>query len=159
MTHNIDVQYASVLPALPIADSVRTWVAAALPATLRDVELTVRIVDEDEIRHLNQDYRHKTGPTNVLSFPADLPSGAGLNLLGDIIICAPLVVAEAQAQGKSAEAHWAHLVVHGTLHLQGFDHQTEAQAAEMENYEVDILARLGYSNPYETGDPVADPGG
>lgn len=158
MSENVDIQYASRVSGLPEAAIVRFWVAAALQKPRQDAELTVRIVDEDEISQLNQTYRNKSGTTNVLSFPSDLPVTTELNLLGDIVICAPVVVAEAQAQGKPPEAHWAHLVVHGTLHLQGFDHQNEAQAAEMENCEVDILARLGYSNPYETGDPVADSG-
>ena len=158
MSDNVDIQFASAASGLPTAAAIRKWVAAALLESQRDAELTVRIVDEDEISELNQNYRHKSGPTNVLSFPAELPETAGLNLLGDIVICASIVVAEAGAQGKSADAHWAHMIVHGTLHLQGFDHQNEAQAAKMEDYEVDILARLGYSNPYETGDPVVDNG-
>ncbi|MDH3645606.1 MAG: rRNA maturation RNase YbeY [Gammaproteobacteria bacterium] len=159
MSHCIDVQYASAVSSVPAVESIRQWSVAALAAAPHDTELTVRIVDEQEISHLNQRFRDQEGVTNVLAFPADVPSEAGLNLLGDVIICAPVVIAEARAQGKLAEAHWAHLVVHGILHLQGFDHQNEAQAAKMETCEVDILVRLGYSNPYETGDPVADPGG
>ena len=159
MTHHVDIQFASVVSSLPSAESIKVWSNAALAASSHDTELTVRIVDEQEIAQLNERFRDQQGTTNVLAFPAEVPAEAGVSLLGDVIICAPVVIAEAQAQGKATDAHWAHLVVHGILHLQGFDHQNEAQSTEMETCEVDILARLGYSNPYETGDPVADQGG
>ena len=106
------------------------------------------IVDEAEITALNRAYRGKDGPTNVLSFPSELPVEVGSPLLGDIIICAPVVARECVLQNKAPEAHWAHLVIHGVLHLLGFDHQTEGEAARMEATEIRLLDELGFSDPY-----------
>ena len=111
-------------------------------------QLTVRIVDEAEGTELNERYRHRTGPTNVLSFPFEQPALLQPPLLGDIVLCAPVVAREAAAQGKAPAAHWAHLVVHGVLHLLGHDHEDERQAEEMEALERDILATLGLPDPY-----------
>ncbi|HSJ47688.1 MAG TPA: rRNA maturation RNase YbeY [Gammaproteobacteria bacterium] len=132
------------------------WVEAALETENHGVELVIRLVDEAESAELNEAYRGKTGPTNVLSFPFDMPPEVEeTRLLGDLVICAPVVRREAAEQGKTEPAHWAHLVVHGTLHLQGYDHQSEAGAAEMEGLERQILARLGYPDPYhEEADPA-----
>jgi probable rRNA maturation factor len=116
---------------------------------IADAELTVRLVDEAESQELNSRYRGKDAPTNVLSFPAELPPGTGIPLLGDIVICAPLVQIEAMAQNKPVRAHWAHLVIHGVLHLIGHDHQGEQEAEAMEALEVDLLFSLGYDNPYD----------
>lgn len=113
------------------------------------MEVLIRIVDADEGAALNERYRGKRGPTNVLSFPFAVPSGIPNRLLGDLVICAPVVEREACEQGKSAEAHWAHMVVHGMLHLQGYDHVEEREAEIMEAREVEILSRLGVENPYE----------
>lgn len=110
--------------------------------------LTIRMVDEDESAGLNLQYRQKDGPTNVLSFPADLPEEVDLPLLGDLVICAPLVQAEAAEQNKALDAHWAHLVIHGTLHLLGYDHLEEPEAEEMEALEVQLLGVLGFADPY-----------
>jgi probable rRNA maturation factor len=110
--------------------------------------LTLRLVDRDESRALNLRYRGQDKPTNVLSFPAGLPCGLDLPLLGDIVICAPLVGEEAEKQHKSLQSHWAHLVIHGVLHLLGHDHQDEKEAVDMEAIEVDLLASLGFSDPY-----------
>jgi probable rRNA maturation factor len=150
MNLHVDIQSASTEPA-PEEDDIRRWVSAALSrrdASTASAEICLRLVDEAEMAQLNHDYRGKTGPTNVLSFPADLPPQLQLPLLGDIVICAPVVVREARAQGKSARAHWAHLVVHGSLHLLGYDHIEAADAATMEALETDILGQLGFPCPY-----------
>jgi len=111
-------------------------------------ELTIRIVDEAEGSELNSRWREKSGPTNVLSFPAEPMPGAPDDTLGDIVICAPVVAREAAEQGKLFEAHWAHLTIHGVLHLRGYDHQTDAEAAEMEALETQLLKQLEYPDPY-----------
>ena len=111
-------------------------------------ELTIRIVDEAEGRELNRRWCDRDYATNVLSFPAEGLADIAPDLLGDIVLCAPVVTAEAAAQGKSAAAHWTHLTVHGVLHLLGFDHQDEHSAAAMEEHERAILASLGFADPY-----------
>ena len=130
-------------------DKLREWTEAALNSRHQQVELVIRIVDEDESRSLNREYRGKDRPTNVLSFPFEAPQVVESDLLGDLVICAPVVAAEATAQKKRVEAHWAHMVIHGTLHLQGHDHQNEQEADEMENLEAVILSRLGFPDPYQ----------
>jgi len=144
----IDVQYAVSADGIPGAESIRQWVEQAMPADNAAAELTVRIVDEAEITALNRQYRGKDGPTNVLSFPYEGIPGIASNLLGDIVVCAPVVASESVTQDKLLEAHWAHMVVHGMLHLQGYDHIDETQADEMEALEVNILNQLGFDNPY-----------
>jgi probable rRNA maturation factor len=139
-------------PGLPDAEQIEHWVAAALAAAdyrAEQAELTVRIVSEAESAELNQAYRHKTGPTNVLSFPFESIPELPLPLLGDLVICAPVVAREAKEQGKPLQAHWAHMVVHGSLHLLGYDHIAEPEAEVMEALEIAILSDLGYDNPYE----------
>jgi probable rRNA maturation factor len=148
MTIEIEVQNATVFGPVPDDGQLGRWAAAAL-RDRREAELTLRLVDEAESRALNERYRGKSAPTNVLSFPAELPAELDIPLLGDIVICAPLVAEEASSQGKPAEAHWAHLVVHGVLHLLGHDHQEEAEAGKMEALEIELLASLGFPNPYE----------
>jgi len=147
MTFSIDVQKATAFQPLPDEEQFEAWVTAALRRS-EDAELTVRLVDREESRQLNSQYRGKDQPTNVLSFPADLPPGIELPLLGDVVICAPLVAEEAEAQSKAVESHWAHLVIHGVLHLMGYDHQAEKEAEEMESLEVELLDSLGIANPY-----------
>lgn len=149
MTLQVDIQSVSNEPA-PEEEDIRRWISAALHKHPEDAELTVRIVDIEEMTTLNQTYRGKTGPTNVLSFPSDLPKELELPLLGDIVICAPVVAREATEQNKPAIAHWAHMTVHGTLHLLGYDHQEEAQALDMESLETAILATLDYPCPYRS---------
>ena len=120
---------------------------------MESAEVSVRLVDSEEMAVLNETYRGKKGATNVLSFPADLPSDLPLPLLGDIVICAPIVRDEAAQQGKSQNAHWAHMTVHGTLHLLGYDHMEEQEAEHMEALESTILNELKYACPYETNHP------
>jgi probable rRNA maturation factor len=144
----IDVQYAVSADGIPGAELIRQWVEQALPAGSRAAELTVRIVDEAEITALNRQYRGKDGPTNVLSFPCEQIPGIASGLLGDVVICAPVVASEAVAQDKPLEAHWAHIVIHGVLHLLGYDHHNDDEANRMEATETELLAKLGYTNPY-----------
>jgi probable rRNA maturation factor len=108
----------------------------------------VRIVGEQESAELNEQYRHKSGPTNILSFPVDVPEGIELDLLGDLVICAPVVEKEALEQGKLLAHHWAHIIVHGVLHLLGYDHIDDDEAELMENKEIAILNKLHINNPY-----------
>lgn len=137
---------------LPPDHDVERWVRAALGDRREQAEVTVRIVDQDEGADLNQAFRSKQGPTNVLSFPFAAQPGVDVALLGDIVICAPVVAREAGDQGKTPEAHWAHMVVHGTLHLLGYDHIDSRQASRMEALEISILEHLGYPNPYAIAD-------
>ena len=147
MSATVDVQ--RVVKAGPADAEISRWVDAVLRAEQRgEAELTVRIVDEQESAELNETYRHKPGPTNVLSFPFEAPPEVELNLLGDLVICAPLVQREAQQQHKQERVHWAHMVVHGTLHLLGYDHLQADEAEDMENREIRIMESLGFENPY-----------
>lgn len=148
MTITLDLQIASEAADLPAESDIQVWLDAALSSYQRNFELTIRIVDNCESQSLNHQYRGKDKPTNVLSFPFEVPEGIELDLLGDLVICAPVVKAEASEQEKPIIAHWAHMVVHGCLHLLGFDHITEEEALEMETLEIDILAKLGFNNPY-----------
>lgn len=136
------IQFATVQNELPSARQFRSWAKAALRV---DTEVTIRIVDETEGRALNHTYRNKDYATNVLTFPlTETP-----HLMGDIIICAPVVAKEAQEQHKDLFAHYAHLTVHGILHLHGYDHETDTQAELMEGLETAIVTKLGYANPYQ----------
>jgi len=145
----VHVSYALPRKGLPAAASVRRWVEAALAGQRRAIELAVRYVDSDEGRALNRDYRGKDYATNVLSFPVELPPGVRSPLLGDLVVCAPVVALEALGQDKPLAHHHAHLVVHGMLHLLGMDHErSEADAEAMEARERTILGRLGIPDPY-----------
>ena len=146
----VTVQRATAGDGVPTPPEVRKWARAALTANVRG-ELTVRIVDERESAELNARYRGKAGPTNVLSFRAEPPAvDADDELLpyGDVVICAEVVAREAREQGKALAAHWAHMVVHGALHLQGYDHENSRDAGIMEARERAVLNELGFPDPY-----------
>lgn len=155
-TAAVTVQYGLDDGDLPPESDFRAWAAAALAARRPDAELCVRLVDEAEGRALNHAYRGREQATNVLSFPVDLPVGVDSPLLGDLAICVPVVQAEAAGQGKRARDHFAHLTVHGVLHLLGHDHQYDSEAEAMEAAETAILAGLGFPDPY--GDSTISPG-
>lgn len=148
MASTIGVQYAVELPGLPVRESFRRWARAALQVGSGNGSLAIRIVDEAESAALNQQWRGKPGPTNVLSFRMQVPPEVPIAELGDVVICAPVVAREAAKQHKQAEAHWAHMVVHGVLHLLGHDHQDEHDSVRMERLETAILEELGYPDPY-----------
>lgn len=156
MNLELDVQCAVDLDDIPDFRDLETWAAAALGSASdgdrEQVELSIRIVDAAESRSLNHDYRGKDNPTNVLSFPAEFPPGLDIPLLGDLVVCASVVADEAREQGKTLAAHWCHMVVHGCLHLLGYDHIEESEAEAMEMLETEILGRLGYPDPYEYAD-------
>lgn len=135
---------------IPSQDKIQQWLTFILPQFVNEAELTIRIVDEQESQYLNNLYRHKDRPTNVLSFPFESPVEMETPLLGDLVICKQIVQKEAQEQNKSLESHWAHMIVHGCLHLLGYDHIDDNEAQEMESIEIDIMADLGFANPYET---------
>ncbi|XOV90394.1 MAG: rRNA maturation RNase YbeY [Pseudomonadota bacterium] len=148
--HTIDIQWAiSRRPDFPNNGKIRRWLTPAICALHdRPVEILVRIVATDEMAELNSTWRGKSGPTNVLSFPSNIEDEQGRYLLGDLVICADVVVAEAEAQRKDVAAHFCHMLVHGMLHLSGFDHVLEAQAEEMERLERQLLAELNFPDPY-----------
>ena len=153
----VDVQAACAGPDLPPDNVIHKWVAAALeaggPAPAHATEVTVRIVSADEIQRLNREYRDQDKATNVLTFPAPtefLPDDEA-GLLGDVVVCAAVVQEEAIEQRKRLQDHWAHILLHGTLHLLGYDHEEDAEAAEMEALEVRVLGDHGIANPYASG--------
>ena len=146
--HGIHIQRATVCRGLPAPVRLRDW--ARLARGRKRGEITLRLVDADEGQQLNRDFRGRDYATNVLSFPFGEPG-----YLGDIVICAPVVAREAVAQGKALHAHWAHLVVHGVLHLLGHDHQGDPEATVMENRERQLLAKMGFADPYAATDAPA----
>ena len=155
MSISVDLQVVCRVDSIPQETEVRSWLEdayqAGKPDARRQSDVSVRVVGEDESRKLNKQYRQQDKPTNVLAFPASL---VGLpddehDLLGDLVICGPLVEREAEEQGKSAAGHWGHLLVHGMLHLLGYDHETSSQATEMETMERRILANRGVEDPYQ----------
>lgn len=152
MSLQVDIQFAIDPAGLPPASAFRHWANAAMADLVEDATIVMRITDEAESQSLNREYRGKDRPTNVLSFPFEAPQGVPAealgNPLGDLVICAPVVEREASQQGKSPPAHWAHMVVHGVLHLRGYDHQDDAQTQQMEDRERQVLDALGFSDPY-----------
>ena len=141
---DVGVSYALPRAGLPAAASFRKWVAAALEGRIREADLAIRLVDADEGQELNRDYRNKDYATNVLSFPYEYEP----RTVGDLVLCPEVVAREAAEQGKTLAAHYAHLTVHGILHLQGWDHEEDEHAEAMENEERRILAALGIADPY-----------
>ena len=149
MSIQLEIQYAADETVAPARQQFFDWVAVIPNDKKNYFEVSLRIVDEAEMTALNQAYRGKNKSTNVLAFPADIPPGVEVNLLGDVVICLPEVQREAAEQMKPVEAHWAHLLIHGILHLQGYDHINSQDAERMEKKEIELLAALGYPNPYE----------
>ena len=149
MSLNIEIENVSSIDSLPDDETIIKWASLALDKKNKNAEICLRIVDIDEGLYLNKEWRNKDSATNVLSFPVGDPIEHAPNLLGDIVICAPIVEQEANQQKKNIEAHWAHLIIHGILHLQGYDHISDEEAAVMEKKEIKILENIGYANPYE----------
>lgn len=145
----IDIENNSESEDVPEPSSMRCWLSAALPPEMTNAEVCVQLVNEAEMADLNGRFRNKPTPTNVLSFPADLPDDIDIPLLGDIAICTQVVNRESEQQGKSREAHWAHMFVHGTLHLLGYDHIDDSDAERMEALETEIITGLGFPPPYQ----------
>ncbi|ABM23897.1 MULTISPECIES: rRNA maturation RNase YbeY [Shewanella] len=145
----LDVQYATTSDWLPTEEQLMLWAKTAIGNGMDRAELTIRIVDSRESQMLNSTYRGKDKPTNVLSFPFEAPAEIELPLLGDLVICAAVVENEAREQNKTLEAHWAHMVVHGCLHLLGYDHIEDEEAEEMESLETQLIESLGFTNPYK----------
>ncbi|MCR3903855.1 rRNA maturation RNase YbeY [Aeromonas hydrophila] len=149
MSVTLDLQLASAsTDGLPSEAQLQSWLDGTILGFQQEAEVTVRIVDEAESNELNLTYRGKDKPTNVLSFPFEAPPGLELPLLGDLVICRQVVEHEAAEQGKPLMAHWAHMVVHGSLHLLGYDHIEDDEAEEMEALERDIMQELGFADPY-----------
>jgi probable rRNA maturation factor len=145
----INIQRATKKPYLPSNKRIREWVHKALTGRIHQAELNIRVVDTREASHLNRKWRGKIGATNVLSFPANGLKDIVPGFLGDIVLCAPVIAREAMQQGKSPDAHWAHMIIHGTLHLMGYDHIKPAEARKMERLEKKLLARLAFGDPYK----------
>lgn len=143
------LQIATTDTELPTLEDFQRWLALPLQHREDNPEITIRLVDETESQQLNHQFRDKDRPTNILSFPCELPQDLSLPILGDLVICVPLVKQEALTQGKSLTAHWAHLTVHGALHLLGYDHVLQEEALIMEALEIDYLQQLGFPDPYQ----------
>ena len=145
---DVSVSYGVPRAGVPAPVSFRKWAFAAAEGRILKADLAIRVVDTKEACSLNRHYRGKDYATNVLSFPADLPEGVNVPLLGDLVICAPVVAREAKEQKKSLAAHYAHLTIHGVLHLLGLDHEDDREAEAMEAIERALLAELGFGDPY-----------
>lgn len=145
----LDIQIATESSDVPSEPQFQGWVDTVLADPGQDSEIVIRLVDDAESAELNLRYRHKAGPTNILSFPFEAPAGMASDLLGDLVICAPLIAREARQQHKQPADHWAHITMHGILHLLGYDHIEEDEAEEMEALEIRLLKQLNIANPYQ----------
>ncbi|MCF6252302.1 MAG: rRNA maturation RNase YbeY [Methylococcaceae bacterium] len=145
----LDFQVVSQSNSIPSIDQFQSWIDVVLSDESIDSEIVVRIIDEAEMTQFNEQYRDKIGPTNILSFPFDVPEGIASILLGDLLVCAPIIEKESLQQNKIIDHHWAHIIVHGVLHLLGHDHIDECDAKEMEALEIKILRKIKIKNPYE----------
>ena len=155
MLIHIDLQNTIDSQSLPKINQIQTWLLTALKkinAKFEQPEITIRVVSLEESQQLNSTYRNKDKPTNILSFPFEAPEMIPVEeldeLLGDLVVCEQIVIEEANSQNKTIESHWAHILIHGLLHLQGFDHLEDQQAEQMESIEIEILSELGFPNPY-----------
>jgi probable rRNA maturation factor len=147
--NSVEIQTIFASAGQPSEAQIQLWIDTALEDINRDTEIVVRIVDTQESAELNEQYRYKHGATNILSFPVDIPEGIDLNLLGDLVVCAPVLEQEARQQNKILAHHWAHIIIHGVLHLLGYDHLDDEQAEEMESKEIALLQKLAIPNPYQ----------
>lgn len=145
----LDIQIATETSDYPSKPQFQQWVDAVLTDQEQNSEIVIRLVDATESAELNQQYRHKQGPTNILSFPFEAPDGIEMDLLGDLVICAPKIADEARQQNKPLNDHWAHITIHGVLHLLGYDHIEDSEAEEMETLEIKLLNMLKIANPYQ----------
>jgi len=147
--NTLEIQNESESLLIPEQKLFKYWLDAVLKNDNQDSEIVIRIVDENEMIQFNEQYRNKKGTTNILSFPFEVPEGVESQLLGDLLVCAPVVEQEAGQQNKKLEQHWAHLIIHGILHLLGYNHIEEMEAEEMEAIEINILSTIGINNPYQ----------
>ena len=145
----LEIQNESQSSLIPEKKEFKYWLDAVLKNDNQDSEIVIRIVDKDEMIQFNEQYRDKKGSTNILSFPFEIPEGVESELLGDLLVCAPVVEEEAKLQSKKLEQHWAHLIIHGVLHLLGYNHIDDVEAEEMEALEINILSTIGINNPYQ----------
>ncbi len=145
----LEIQNESQSSLIPEKKQFKYWLDAVLKNDNQDSEIVIRIVDKDEMIQFNEQYRDKKGSTNILSFPFEIPEGVESELLGDLLVCAPVVEEEAKLQSKKLEQHWAHLIIHGVLHLLGYNHIDDVEAEEMEALEINILSTIGINNPYQ----------
>ena len=145
----LEIQNESQSSLIPQKKQFKYWLDAVLKNDNQDSEIVIRIVDKDEMIKFNEQYRDKIGSTNILSFPFEVPVGVESELLGDLLVCAPVVEEEAELQNKKLEQHWAHLIIHGILHLLGYNHSDDVEAEEMEALEINILSTIGINNPYQ----------
>lgn len=145
----VDIQHHIADSHCPSDEDIQSFAKHALKLRNQDTEVSILLVDDEEMSQLNETYRHKKGPTNVLSFPFEKPDDIELSLLGDLVICVPQMIREALAQHKPIHAHFAHLTIHGCLHLLGYDHENKQDAEQMEQLEIELLTALNIPNPYE----------